>query len=228
MGLHAGLGLNFILNESLPSIRSGDIVVLSLEYFLEDGNKKLMAQLADVNPESVSRMGLSILDRLRLLVSQLQLCCSSAFYKLIGKVNDPIYYREGFDEFGDLKTHFNQPKPTFPSGSVIFSNTNYDEGLLAINEFIDRAKAKGATVYFTYPAFQRSTYNLNKEKLLELSKQYAHTLKCPIIGSMQDFVLDDKYIFDTVYHLDSTGVQKRTEILLGLLEKSKLVVPHAN
>ncbi|SOD95097.1 hypothetical protein [Spirosoma fluviale] len=222
MGLHAGLGLNFILNEALSGVKYGDTVILSIEYFLEDGNKKLMAQLADVNPSAISKMKLSLSDRLRILVSQLQLCLSSTFYKIINKQDDPIYYREGFNKYGDLKTHFNQKKPTAPSGSVVFTNTDYVNGIKEINKFIESVKIKGAKVYFTYPAFQRSTYNLNKEKLNSLANQYDKELVCPILGSMETFVFDDKYFFDTVYHLDSIGIQKRTEIMLQLIRKANI------
>lgn len=219
MGLHAGLGLNFILNETKAGVRPGDIIILSIEYFLEDGNKKLMAQLTDVNPQALEKMDLSLLDKIRLLVSRLQLCLSSAFYKFIGKENDPIYYREGFDKFGDLKTHFHAEKPAFPGGSIVFKNNNYNDGIRKINEFISDTKSKGAIVYFTYPAFQRSTFNLNKAKLKVLDNQYRANLKCLVLGNMEMFVFDDRNVFDTVYHLDSVGIQKRTDNMLQLLKK---------
>ncbi|MCX6214049.1 hypothetical protein [Spirosoma sp.] len=223
MGLHAGLGLDFMLNEAIDGIKAGDTVILSIEYFLEEGNKKLIAQLAIVNPTAISKMNLSLLDRFRILMSQLQLCVSSAFYILIDKFDDPIYNRQGFNEYGDLKTHFNQKKPNVPSGNILFVNTNYNNGVKKINNFIEKAKAKKAKVYFTYPAFQRSTYNLNKIKLKNLAGQYNNELNCTILGNLETFVLDDKYFFDTVYHLDSIGIHKRTEIMLQLMEKSNII-----
>ncbi|MVM29562.1 hypothetical protein GO755_05925 [Spirosoma sp. HMF4905] len=225
MGLHAGLGLNFILNETQKSIKPGDIIILSIEHFLGDGNKKLMAQLVDINPSTKSLMNLSYLDRIRLLIAQLQLCISGTFYKLINRDKDPIYNREAFNSYGDLTTHYGQPKPTAVSGNILFSNTDYSKWINVINNFIELAYAKSAKVYFVFPAFQESAYKNNLHTLKALELQYKAGLKCPILGSMTSSVMQDKYFFDTVYHLDQIGSQKRTEIIFNLLKQINMASP---
>lgn len=219
MGLHAGLGLDFILNESLMGIRSGDTVILSIEHYLGSGNKKLMAQLADVNPKAIALMNLSLSDRVRILVSQLQLCISGTFYKAIKRDKDPIYYREAFNSFGDLTTHYGQAKPSSIGGDIKFSNTDYTDGIAAINNFIDSAREKGALVYFVFPVFPESSYRKNLNSLSRLYAEYKNSLKCPILGNIRSSVIEDRYFYDTVYHLDSSGIQKRTQIMLNLLKK---------
>lgn len=222
MGLHAGLGLNFILNESIMNIRPGDIVILSIEHFLGTGNIKLMAQLVDVNPATMSIMELSLLDRIRLTVSQLQLCVSSTFYKLIKRDIDPIYNRYAFNSYGDLTAHYGQLKPSSIGGNVRFLDTDYKDGISKINAFIESARAKGAIVYFTFPAFPTTAYQANFLALEKLSAEYKHNLKCPILGDIRTCVMPDQYFYDTVYHLDSTGIQKRTTRIIDLLKKAKI------
>src|ERR1700739_1843921 len=47
LGLHAGLGLDFILNEAMSEIKQGDIVVLSIEYELYDSKNEAQVLLIE-------------------------------------------------------------------------------------------------------------------------------------------------------------------------------------
>ncbi|QIP12028.1 hypothetical protein G8759_04960 [Spirosoma aureum] len=223
MGLHAGLGLDFILNEAKNCIRPGDIVVLSIEHFLAGGNKKLLAQLISINPNSEEFLDLDILDQIRLFVSKLQLCISSTFYKLIGRDKDPHYYREAFNFEGDLIIPYNEPKPNLVGGSVKFANIDYSNEINSINSFIKICNKKGARTFFIFPAYQQSAYKKNIHTLQNLELQYRKYLRCPILGSVVTSVIQDKYFYDTVYHLDSIGIQNRTYSVFNMLNKEKVL-----
>ncbi|GAB3506009.1 hypothetical protein GCM10027341_38490 [Spirosoma knui] len=230
MGLHGGLGLDFPLNEVKSKIRPKDIVILSIEHFLDKPDKKLLAQIIDINQNAQSLLALSWIDKAQLIIFNLQRSISSSYYKLINRQKDPIYYREAFTSQGDLISHFGKPKPAFVSGGVVFSDTNYSKGIEKINMFIEHCQRKGAKVYFIFPAYQKSAYNLNEIALRKLAHQYQAYLKCSILGDIETFVFDDKYFFDTVYHLDSAGVQKRTKIVFDLLQQAqpKITFPKKN
>ncbi|GAB3547749.1 hypothetical protein [Spirosoma fluminis] len=225
MGLHGGLGLDFPLNEVKSKIRPKDIVILSIEHFLDKPDKKLLAQIIDINQNAQSLLNLSWIDKAQLIVFNLQRSISSSYYKLINRQKDPIYYREAFTGQGDLVSHFGKPKPAFVSGGFVFSDTNYSNGIEKINIFIDYCKRRGAKVFFVFPAYQKSAYNLNEIALDKLAHQYQTSLKCSILGNVKSFVFDDKYFFDTVYHLDSAGVQKRTRLVFDLLQQVRPKIP---
>ncbi len=220
MGLHAGLGLSFPLNEALFGLKKGDVVVLSIEYFLSETNFKLAAQLIDVNPEALDFFSLSPSngDLIRLYIQSVQRCISALFYRLIsGEKSDPIYNRYGFSKEGDLTSHFGKPGSEKIGDNTVFTNKDYSSEISKINDFIVSANKKGAIVFFTYPSFSKSAYMKNIEVISKLSSQYNAQLKCPILGNAQTFVLSDRYFFDTTYHLDSLGIQKRTGVMISIL-----------
>lgn len=218
MGLHAGLGLNYPLNETLSGLKRGDLIVLSIEHFLSGTNAKLISQLIDINPSSYSFFDLSPFDAIRVFGQSTQRCLSTFFYKLLSIDQiDPIYNLQGFTREGDLISHFNKNKPTTLAGGSVITDIDYSDGIAEINQFIKDAKSKGASVYFTFPSYPESAYKLNSQALSSLSDQYKKNLHCPILGSVSTFVMPDHYFFDTVYHLDSAGVQKRTDMMINLL-----------
>ncbi|WP_234736679.1 hypothetical protein [Tellurirhabdus bombi] len=229
MGIHAGLGLPFMLNEALHGTQKGDLVVLSIEYFLDEGDNKLLAQLIDVNPRAKQYLSLSWLNEIRLLGQNLQRCMSGLFYKLLrGDATDPIYNRSGFTVEGDLKEHFGKPKPRRIGDDVTFLEMDYSENIQRINAFVKAAKAREAVVVFTFPVFPASAYKRNQKAIQHLAKQYQNKLDCPIINTPATFVLPDQYFFDTVYHLDSLGVQERTTRMIDLLKLRQNILVGSN
>ena len=112
MGLHAGFGLKFILNEVKPYINKGDIVVLSPEYHhfysanMLNGEKVLVALLFEVDRKNMKYITFSQLIHLIPLTMQY------AVSKLMGKQMDMMeegvetgyekqYKRNSFNVYGD-------------------------------------------------------------------------------------------------------------------------------
>lgn len=52
-----------------------------------------------------------------------------------------------------------------------------------------------------------------------IQKELAMELQCPIISDFTDYIIDEKYFFDSAYHLNDQGVKIRTEKLIGDIEK---------
>lgn len=217
MGLHAGLGLPFALNETQAGLRKGDVVVLSIEYFLGDGEKKLQSQLVDINSKANNFIEPDLFGTLRLYTAQLQRCLSSGFYKAIGSdKKDPTYRRNAFTPEGDLTAHWNRPPVNSLTGFFRFTE-DYDVGIERINQFVETAQSKGCKVYLTYPAYPTYAYEENKAAIDKLEIQFKQNVKCPIFGNPKISLLPKSYFFDTVYHLTREGTQKRTQLLGHLL-----------
>jgi hypothetical protein len=47
--------------------------------------------------------------------------------------------------------------------------------------------------------------------------QMRKSLKIPIVNSIDTFVYDDEYFFDTVYHTNKKGREMRTGKLIGII-----------
>ncbi len=220
MGLHAGLGLSFVLNEAQAGVRAGDTIILSIEYFLGDGDKRLQSQLVDVNKDAYQYVDPDPFSIVRLYTAQLQRCLSSGFYKAIGSdKKDPIYRRNAFTADGDLTVHWGLPPADELTGFYRFTE-NYDLGIERINQFIEKAHSKGCIIYFTYPAYPTVAYKQNKGAIDELAVQFKQRLKCPVLGTPQMALLPKSYFFDTMYHLTKEGTQQRTQLLAHLLRSA--------
>lgn len=110
MGLHAALGLPFMLKETLSGVRAGDLVVLCPEYELSEGDPRLLSQLIDVNPRAYEFVNLSIYNHIRLRVQNMQRCLQAGFNKVMGlSAMDPIYNRLVFSKEGDARGHYHLP-----------------------------------------------------------------------------------------------------------------------
>ena len=106
MSVHAGLGLDFMLKETMASIKQGDVIILSPEYYLgKDGDRKLFAQLLDINPQASKYVINTFNDNIRLLVAELQRCVSGLFYTFITNPSPSVYEKNNFTEEGDMVGH---------------------------------------------------------------------------------------------------------------------------
>ena len=223
MGLHAGLGVAFVLNQAKPYLKNGDKIVLSVEYGLTElGDKKLFTQLMDMHPNAINYLDYSVNDKLNLIDINWQRCVSSLFFSAIVNPNDAVYKRDGFNKEGDVIAHLNLPQMPhlMNMGKMIFRD--YSLEINALNQFIAEANRKGAKVYYTFPAYIESEYQLNKSVLEQYENQFKTQLKCPIINTPKTFVFPNTNFFDTAYHLDKNGREKRTKIMIQLLKENAL------
>lgn len=220
MGLHAGLGVAFGLNEAKNLIKQGDNIILCVEYGLtKKGDTKLYSQLVDINPQAAHYLDDSFNDKLRLIGINWQRCVSSLFFAAVLNPNENVYRRDGFSAEGDMVAHLNQPQPASQTDRGKINFKDYSEVINALNGFIEQAQKKGAKVYYTFPTYMESEYNLNKDVITQYQEQFQQQLKCLIINTPKTFVLPDSDYFDTAYHLNKTGRDKRTQLMIDLLQE---------
>ena len=227
LGLHAGLGLNFILNEARENIKPNDVIILSTEYFLPpQGSLKLQSQLIDVNPKAIKYATNGVADYMRLLNRNFQRCLSTVFYmglhKLTGQsVNEKVYQRDAFSAEGDNISHLSDDTKHPIDFSVVYKN-EYNEGIKALNQFIDFAKSKNAKVYYIYPNYPKSAFVLHNGSITWFAREMNQRLNCQVLGTPADFALDDSLYYDSFYHLNKAGRKMRTDTLISLLKRSHI------
>ena len=220
MGLHAGLGMGFGLNEAQDLIKKGDNIILCVEYGLtKKGDTKLYSQLVDINPQARHYIDDSFNDKLRLIGINWQRCVSSLFFASVMNPNENVYRRDGFSAEGDMIAHLNQPQPASQTDRGRINFRDYTGEIQALNDFITKANEVGAKTFYTFPTYMQSEYNLNKDVITLYQEQFQQQLKCPIINTPATFVLPDSDYFDTAYHLNKTGRDKRTALMINLLKE---------
>lgn len=226
MGLHAGLGLEYILNELKYSLKPNDIVIFSIEHFLgNEGDYLLKKQAAknfneannffrrnywiDIKEYFDKEITKNLKNNLTLKERKTTLDTTS------------IYARNSFNKYGDVVRHLTKPIPEKKSGRGKIKYS-YWQGIELLNEFQEYAKKKNITTYFMFANYPNSEYKKNKEVLLQYENDVKNDLNITVLTDIEDFVFDDSLFFDTVYHLNKNGRNIRTIKLIAILKRNKI------
>lgn len=74
-------------------------------------------------------------------------------------------------------------------------------------------------VYMSYPSLYDEQYEMWKNDISNLINKFNEELNIPIISEVDDYVFNSEEIFDTVYHLNGSGIKRRSETLVKDLNK---------
>lgn len=223
MSLHGGIGLMYMINDTKPYIKKGDLIVLSPEYgnFYKDtfyGDIELVSILFDIYPEGRKHISFDqwahlskyIVKYSRKKIESLKLNnpCED-FQNSIG-----IYDKESFNEYGDAYIHWNLPNEPVEiaqkcSGKEIVNN----EVILFLKNFNEFVTAKGANMVILPPVFQASSYD-NLQHIIDLIEVTLKKNDLPLIAECVRYKFPDSYFFNTSYHLNKGGVEKRTGMVI--------------
>ena len=235
MSLHAGLGLEFILNELKSEMRKGDVVFLSLEYFmLKDGDYQLKKKAMEYYPEAGKFFNDSFLGDLNYYMERKRTAMHDNFFLLKNKLlhpasigsfevkNSTVYRRDCFNEYGDVVCQLDQPGSIRAEDIDKFRYSEY-EGIVLLNSFYRKAQSTGVKVYFVYPNFPQSVFDNNADVIHQYANTLSAKLAIPVLNDPEYFVMNDSLFFDTVYHLNGNGRDIRTRKFIQLIEQKKVL-----
>jgi hypothetical protein len=221
LGLHAGLGVEFILNELKHMADKNDIIILSIEYFLSlEGDIELKRHIRRGYKMAENFYPLNIKDEISSNIFNTRLRMKLPIKASIETLGQN-YKRSSFNKYGDHISHLNHlcvKSKLNDRKELIYS---YWKGIEAINEFYDYAKSNNIKVYFLYPCYPESEYFKNEITINKYAKDLNNDLELEILNSPQDFIFTDDMFFDTIYHLNKCGRELRTKKTIDLL-KSKI------
>lgn len=228
MGLHAALGLKFMLNEVAPHIRSNDWIIVAPEYqqFVRfSGQTEMLINMLEANPSAAglldratwtSAFDIGFIQRFGKMVRAVLGRPGRFFRKNTIVSSSRLYYRrQGFNANGDVVAHLD----TKPKGlkEREFRFTHRDElvyeTIAQLNRFGDVAAARGAKVFFSHPPLPREVFDQNRAVIEQLDASIKARLKFPQLDSAEELTYPIEDFFDTWYHLARTGVEKRTLFL---------------
>lgn len=222
--IHAHIGMAYMLDLVSKHIKKGDVIVIAPEFnqFYDDfsyGGEELLITATCDNPLNILKLKTiqlrNIIKFTPGLISKLNIF-DYLFYK---QAKFDIYSRNAFNIYGDATNHWNSKNLTVPPSNYFGSNLNRN----VRNDFIKFntiVKAKGATCLFTFPCIQGKTYDncINQVKEVESEMQMTGI---PIISKSETYKFSDSLIYNSVYHLNYIGVQRRTFLLLKDLNEAK-------
>ncbi len=242
IALHAGLGLEFIINELIDVIQEKDIVILSIEYFLGKGMPDLIlytnkifphsrayTHYTQTNKKSIELSGKEFWEAINFNTEYIINRFKNNINEIIenwGKTKethnlhpDDVYSRPSFNQHGDVVGHLKKLISTELKSKETFTIHEYIN-INNLNRLYEYALKKKVRILFMYPAYPSKEFQKNEAAIRDLSIQLKEHLKIPIINTPEDFVFPEEFFFDTVYHLNAKGKKAITMKLISLLKKT--------
>ena len=224
-GLHAGLGLRYILDANTPYLHKGDILVIMPEYghFFNTAAWGNTTTLSSV-PYFATAEELLSLNRHQLSTVARGFCHMTLQTFMTGvkvairpTVDSPTfqYLKSGFDARGDEVSHrvkqsdadmtHYQSAPSF----VAFNEEYLSEFISDVREM----RQRGIRVLLLPPAILDSSLAADRP-MIDSLVQRLQAAGIPFQASLDTFAYPAKYLYNTSYHLNAEGVKMNTKNVL--------------
>ncbi len=223
-GIHASLGLLYMLDKTKKYIQEGDIVVVVPEYaqFYDNfafGGEELLRTVCDVDARK---------ELLNLRIQQVGLIAPFFPKYLRSKLNpyeyrsftpDKWYSRSSFNEFGDADAHWDEPSQQVLPYKTLTGpfNGSVVEELKGYQELVTARKAK---MYLSFPCFQSASFDNSADQIRYIEQVLRKGEVFDILGSPERYKVPDTMLFNTPYHLIKKGIDHRTLLLIGDMRKA--------
>ncbi len=239
LGINAGLGLSFMLEEVKDVINENDIIIISFAYLQNnDGILELKNMASEYYKYAQNFYTFSIYEKIKLflintrkkyidLINIFLINRSNATnIKVLNDSNKiSVYSRHAFNNYGDVVAHLNLKSRKKLLDKEIFSY-QYWKGIRTINKFSNYVQKRNTKIYFLYPNMTVSEYNKNQQIVQKLASDIEKYLNIEKLNTPASFVFDDNLFFDTVYHLNKDGRAIKTKKIIGMIKKNGNLYNH--
>lgn len=222
-GIHAGLGLVYMLDHSRDFIQEGDIVIVAPEYDQYYGAFPLgtaalihMKNEVQTSPGISHLRGLQMLNMIKFVPEYLH--DKAQFTEYWNYSYDRFYSRKSFNQYGDAVGHWNdsaQHVEPYSSPDENLSSTAFK----ALKEFQQVVIKKKASMFISFPGIQFATFANYAEDIDLAVKTLKETKQYKFLGTPEEFRFPDSLLFNSPYHLNKKGVDMRTERVIQNLKR---------
>jgi hypothetical protein len=229
MGLHAGVGAEFMLNEIETGLKPGDVVVISFEYenFIDYPAPPGANNVFDIVEARWQNAQYLSAPYVPALLDKGFIFAGSVLRRSVGSLTGqlderkPYYRRTSFNEYGDAVVHRQFPPQTDKVANdrqtFDFEPGTVQQLIQTMNEFHQQVEARGVRVFFAYPPLVKHALEKSRPEIAQLQAQLEEELEFPILDTPDDVAYPVEDYFDTRYHLGKTGVEKRSQHLADRL-----------
>lgn len=230
MGLHAGVGLRYMIDQVIPFVKEDDVVLLCPEHAqfgdMYHGNDKLLTLVHDVMPDTSTSLTPSayyyLADEFPAYIGSKCIKFLTFWLDRTQELKSDVYTRAQFNSYGDAVAHFG-----FPSKKVKIKVMNFQlhTGVIAaLNQYQETLEKKGAQLMVGHPALQNTCFQHSSDYILKFNALLeSDDVAFPIITKQEDYVFDDSLFFDTIYHLTKEGREQRTKKLCADVKQALAV-----
>lgn len=234
LALHAGLGIDFLLDIDQSMLKPGDIVVLGPEYEMYEP----LGQPSDVLVDYVFSRDpayLKTLPAAERVDWMLALPPNRLTEGLLNKVRHrhivddetSVYRTSAIDAYGDEignLTSLQDPTQRYRVSLILPSETVMQhqpaaDSLARIDRFIDWCHGHGVTVLMTYsPTIDFPEYHTSTaRRFFDTLRGHYAAEGVPVLGTPYDFLYPSTDFYDTEYHMLSDTTTVNTNKLIGFL-----------
>jgi hypothetical protein len=233
MGIHLGLGLDFMLQEVEPFLKHDDVVLMSPEYEnftdLYSGDVGTLFTQMEIQPDSIRFFTLGnltlFLDQGLIVIGTItRRSASFGISVLKGEVQKQPqatlgpYQRGAFNQFGDVIAHRNLAPKDFQVDKYKPSTpASIYRVITKLNAFNNRCQHTGVLVFYSYPPLFQGQMQANADMMREIAFNLSQRLNFPLLDTPEEMSFPLDYFFDGPYHLNAFGTQIRTWHLIEKL-----------
>ena len=213
-GFVGGADLQYILNEVIPYVKKDDIIILAPEYnFFTDkyNDYNIDALIGLLCMDYSSFYKFTIKQKIDVILKGTpELFIRKILYPIacLFKINDKIYINQ-FNEYGDLTSHLTVPSDFKYKGLNPIPCKIDSSAINVFNRFKNDVARKHVSVYMSFPPVPDEGYKFDSARIDKFIKELSKDLSIRIISNPIDYVYDNKYFFNTKYHLNKDGRELR-------------------
>lgn len=227
MGVHAGLGLEFILNDIKNYIKKGDVIVLMPEYehFYTDnyyGEMELVSYIFDVDKSAQKTIEPQQWQHLiKYLPTYSAKKIKNYIPSLLSKSSPvvDIYHKESFNEYGDAYLHWTLPNQPFLEAK---QNTGKEQlntiVIEKIKSFKQLANTNGCPFYIFPPVIDKISYDHQSTMINKITEELKNNQIAFEVNPL-NYRYEKDLFFNSYYHLNKKGVEIRTLQFIQELKK---------
>lgn len=223
MGLHGGLGNSFHEQFIKDNINKGDIIIIAYTDYNDIGELP-DPELAWVTLENHLELWKYIeAKNLKSLWSAFPGYLKKAVTlwesKTGNKVPDNIYSRQAFNEYGDI--YWDRVGTEIDFASTIYVPSVSKECACRLNKLNQYIIDHGATMLIAAQPIPEGEYTPDEKEYIQFQNELENHLDAPVISDFTDYLMDYKYFYNSIYHLNSEGADIRTKQLIKDIKRWK-------
>lgn len=225
MGIHANIGLKYMMNDVLPYVKKNDIVVMVPEYshfYLSQyyGDVELVSILFDIVPQDMQSITIQQWQKLAphvikyaaLKIKQIPRIIISTFIPKSKTID--IYDRHSFNEFGDVYIHWDKANEIVRCTEKSSGEERVNAFVISeIKEFKHYLEINGAELIILPPVYQACSFN-NQQYIISKIETLLSDAKLAYLVPPLRYRFSDSLFYNTPSHLNKRGVDLRTTYVI--------------